>query len=78
MVVVAFAPRMRVLRKEKGHEMKDSLEIMSPKGLVHYMDVIIGSCWDRICAGDPSAFESFVSACKKCIDIAEKKQWIKK
>lgn len=58
--------------------MKDSLEIMSPKGLVHYMDVIIGSCWDRICAGDPSAFESFVSACKKCIDIAEKKQWVKK
>ena len=58
-------------------QMRDSLEIIAPKGLIHYMDVITRACWDRICAGDQSAFESFVSACKYCIETAEKKKWVK-
>lgn len=58
-------------------QMCDSLEIIAPKGLIHYMDVVIRSCWERMYDDEFGALKSLLDSCKYCIETAEKKKWVK-
>ena len=57
-------------------QMRDSLEIIAPKGLIHYMDVVISSCWEKMYEDEFGALKSLLDSCKYCIETAEKKKWV--